>query len=342
MGPHRVLGRATLPLILALLGSMVATGASASGLDRSGPETIESKPLGREEMGLAYDVDHQVLVLFGGIATFSQDFEYLGDTWTWDGSAWSRRRPSQSPPAGYGASMVYVAGQHEVVLFGGSDGQTVSDQTWTWDGADWTEQHPVHSPPAQVGGAMAFDSVSAEVVLLTGHYYTPGTTWTWDGTDWAEESPSTSPAPRAFPASAFDEATGTFVVFGGVSLCGDFFCPLSDTWTWDGTTWTEGHPAHHPTDRAQAALAFDPNTGRGVLFGQGALDRSHTWTWDGTDWSHIRPLPSPRSRSGSGMAYDAALGEVVLFGGLGSNNGTDLYSYNDLWTWDGTSWTRVG
>jgi hypothetical protein len=329
-------------VVVSVVGTVIGTGATAFARARIGSDAVDSKPMGRDEMGLAYDLDHHELVLFGGVAQFGQEAEYLGDTWTWDGSTWTRRHPTASPPPAYGVSMVYDQGHHDVVLFGGGNDHAVSNQTWTWDGTDWTLQSPATSPPARIGGAMVYDPVRQEVVLLAGDFYNPGTTWTWDGTDWTEEHPSTAPSPRDFASSAFDEASGTFVVFGGVWSCGDFNCPLSDTWTWDGTNWTEEHPAHHPTDRAQAALGFDPNQGGLVLFGQGALDRRYTWTWDGTDWSKTRPVPSPRSRSGSGMAYDPALGQVVLFGGVGSNNGTDLFSYNDLWAWDGAAWIRIG
>src|ERR1700690_1136285 len=43
----------------------------------------------------------------------------------------------------------------------------------------------------------------------------------------------------------YDAATGTVVLFGG--LGGKRY--LGDTWTWDGTTWTQQHPAAHPVPR---------------------------------------------------------------------------------------------
>jgi hypothetical protein len=42
---------------------------------------------------------------------------------------------------------------------------------------------------------------------------------------------------------------------------------FSDTWTWDGTTWTQQHPATSPPARGQAAMACDAATGTAVLFG---------------------------------------------------------------------------
>jgi hypothetical protein len=342
MNRRRIWSRVSLITALSIAGSVVGPGARASGLGRIDPAVVEARPVGRGSMGLAYDIDRRELVLFGGIAQFGDEARYLGDTWTWDRSGWTARHPRVSPPAVYGVGMAYDEARHEVVLFGGSNDHVVSDQTWTWDGTDWTRRHPSTSPPPEFGGAMAYDPVRREVVLLQGNLFSPGTTWTWDGTDWTEESPSSTPSARVFSTSAFDVADGTFVVFGGGWSCGDLTCPLGDTWTWDGATWTEQHPQDHPSDRLSAAAAYDPNAGEIVLFGRGYYESPRdTWTWDGSNWSKLEPLRSPPRRSGAGMAYDPDLGKVVLFGGTTFAH-NQLHSYNDLWVWDGTSWSRVG
>ena len=76
----------------------------------------------------------------------------------------------------------------------------------------------------------------------------------------------------------YDAATGTVVLFGG-GRGGDHY--LGDTWTWDGTTWTQQHPAARPPGRNSASMAYDAATGTAVLFGglgrHGVL--GDTWTW---------------------------------------------------------------
>ncbi len=73
---------------------------------------------------------------------------------------------------------------------------------------------------------------------------------------------------------AYDAATGTVVLFGG----NDLFGALADTWTWDGTTWTQRHPATSPSARTSASMAYDAATGTVVLFG-GGHGILGTWTW---------------------------------------------------------------
>jgi hypothetical protein len=76
---------------------------------------------------MAYDAATGNVVLFGG-GTASTNF---GDTWTWDGSTWTKQDAKTSPPARHSASMAYDAATGNVVLFGGQGGVFLGD-TWTW------------------------------------------------------------------------------------------------------------------------------------------------------------------------------------------------------------------
>jgi hypothetical protein len=74
---------------------------------------------------------------------------------------------------------------------------------------------------------------------------------------------------------------------------------FGDSWTWDGTDWTEHHPGRAPSARNTLGMAYDAGNGEVVLFGgwfytytQVFLD--DTWSWDGTDWSDRSPGPPIR------------------------------------------------
>jgi len=70
-----------------------------------------------------------------------------------------------------------------------------------------------------------------------------GDTWVWKG-GWFRMSPATAPSPRGYPGMVFDEAAGNIVLFSGASS-------LNDTWTWDGTDWTQQFPPVSPPARNQ-------------------------------------------------------------------------------------------
>jgi hypothetical protein len=273
-------------------------------------------------MGMAYDAARGQVVLFGGCC---RGADYLGDTWTWDGTDWTKRRPAHSPRAGEFIGMAYDAARGQVVLYGGD--------TWTWDGTDWTKVMPAHSPPGTPYWGMAYDAAREQVVLFG---IDPPNTWTWDGTDWTEHVPAHSPPARYYMGMAYDAARQQVVLFGGGDIQGYFY--FGGTWTWDGTDWTKVIPAHSPAPRNLLGMAYDAAREQVVLFG-GRSRRSDyvgvgdTWTWDGTDWTpHLAGSIWLDRRSGSpGSAIEVrcwgfAPGEAVRLSFLDSIQGRTVFA----------------
>jgi Galactose oxidase, central domain len=295
------------------------------------PEGTEpmARPAARDSMGMANDAARGTVVLFGGYV-FGRGAS--ADTWTWDGAAWTERRPADAPSARCCMAMTYDPARKRVVLFGGIDqnGITLND-TWTWDGSDWTFQHPATSPDIDPGSSMAYDAGARTVVLFEGHHQE---TWSWDGTNWTENQPADSPPFRDGQVMA---RYGADVVLFGGNQCGpDDFCELNDTWLWNGSTWTQQEARKSPTPRCCAAAAYDLARRRMVLFGglvpTGVLGT--TWTWNGASWVRRTPPLAPSPRAVPGMAFDSARAVVVLFGGYNGSNDSA-----DTWTWDGVTWT---
>jgi hypothetical protein len=133
---------------------------------------------------MAFDAAHNQIVLFGGCCDARDNF--LNETWTWDGTNWTKQSPTNSPSARYDAAMAYDAAHSQVVLFGGVNNGGLND-TWTWDGTNWTKQSPTNSPSARYNPAMAYDAASGQVVLFGGccdaGINLLNDTWTWDGTN---------------------------------------------------------------------------------------------------------------------------------------------------------------
>ena len=95
-----------------------ATASSAAPAGAAAPPA----PSPRYNIGMAYDATHGQVVLFGGWG----DSGDLDDTWTWDGTGWTKRKPAASPPARCSMGMAYDAARGEVVLFGGIRQRTSS------------------------------------------------------------------------------------------------------------------------------------------------------------------------------------------------------------------------
>jgi len=129
------------------------------------------------------------VLLYGG---FSASTGRLADTWSWDGTTWTRLFPAASPGR---VSIAWQTAddtsQNQVLLFGGEPNHgPIRDGTWTWTGTTWAPLTPASSPPGRAGGSMTYDTLSRQVVLFGGvtnraetHY--PATMWKWNGSTWS-------------------------------------------------------------------------------------------------------------------------------------------------------------
>ncbi len=233
------------------------------------------------------------VVLFSGDTDASIASKYANDTWTWDGVSWTELSPVQSPPGRDSAVAATLNGK--VILFGGAGNAGVLGDTWEWDGTTWTELHPAQSPPARWGAAGAV--LNGKLVVfggITGLAWPDAPlmndTWEWDGTTWTERSPSRSPSPRN--GAALATLGNTVVLFGGLTAGATTLADAGDTWTWDGTAWTQLEPATSPPARAYAAAG----SAAGEVVVAGGLgipgDLDDTWAWNGSSWMQI-PVPGP-------------------------------------------------
>ncbi|MHB8290075.1 MAG: sialidase family protein [Acidimicrobiales bacterium] len=240
---------------------------------------------------IAYDAATKTVVLFYAGALLQPPWRRaLPETWSWNGTTWTEQHPAQSPPSRRSASMAYDAATRQVVLFGGIDLCEVHQRrgcganhpsTWTWNGDTWTQQHPTQSPPSRIDAQMAYDAAAHQVVLFGG-FRVGGSlgelddTWTWNGANWTQQHPAQSPPSLGGASMAYDAATRQVVLFGGGN--GSPFRSLNETWTWNGATWTEHHPAQSPPGTPLASMAYDAATQSILLFGGLGRSLSETWT----------------------------------------------------------------
>jgi RHS repeat-associated protein len=128
------------------------------------------------------------------------------------------------------------------------------------------------------------------------------------------------------------------LLFGGT----DGSTYSNGTWTFCCAPFTWNQlTAPGPSGRAYAAMAYDGNDQTVVLFGglNASGEQGDTWVWSGNSstWTLKQPTGSgPPARHGAMMAYDDSLQKIILYGGVA--NGTFL---QDVWAWDGTSWSRL-
>jgi galactose oxidase-like protein len=157
-------------------------------------------------------------------------------------------------------------------------------------------------------------------------------TWLYSvSTDSWSQGPAAPPAlkPRSGAAMTFDPAIGEIVLFGGA---GTEWPPYSDTWLFNGTSWTQGPAAPAAMGgRVGPRMVYADSLAQVVLFGgSGTTAYADTWLFNGTSWT-AGPAspPAMASRTFFGMAYDQTVGKVIVAGGTGGA---------DVWMFDGSTW----
>jgi len=91
---------------------------------------------------MAYDAARGVVVMFGGgVPGAGPSGIPPTDTWTWDGTIWTRVA-ADGPTPRYLHAMAYDVKRQRVVLTGGNRSARPYDvlsDTWEWDGSTWRE-----------------------------------------------------------------------------------------------------------------------------------------------------------------------------------------------------------
>jgi hypothetical protein len=196
------------------------------------------------------------------------------------------------------------------------------------------------APPGRQWASFAYYPPLHQLVLFGGNKGSTvyGDTWTRTGSTWAQQHPATSPSPRTGASMVYDPATQQLLLFGGgATVAGSF---NGDTWTWNGTTWTQLHPATSPPGREFGDPVYDAATKTVVLFaGWHGSYLDDTWSWNGTTWTPLSPPASPGVDVFAWQgAYDAATGQLLLFGG---DRGKTKPALDGTWEWTGTTWNQL-
>lgn len=295
------------------------------------------------------------VVLFGGFgpnpAQAGQLID-LDDTWTFDGSDWTRRTLAHSPAPRSGHTAALDPKSQQVLLAGGISRGAPNRDVWRFDGSDW-RMAPTASVKPQAGHIkLIADARRGRVYAVTlpeknddvandvksSAYLND--TWLYSQQQWKQAKTELSPKQRSYSAMVFDDRRERCVLFGGSTRDA---IALDDTWEFDGNAWRLAPSALRPSPRFDHKMVYDSVSGRAILFGgfgpgpTGDANRADTWVFDGTRWLELLLVTSPPPRSRHAMTYDSLRKKVWLFGGYSAATG----EFNDLWTFDGKDWSEV-
>jgi hypothetical protein len=304
---------------------------------------------------MSYDMRQFQTVVFGGTTIGAA--APRSTTQVYDGVGWSfpfgNVRPSPRSLAAFKTDPVHktvwlISGLNEF-----SNGY-LSDN-WGYRNGQWFLA-PGTDAPSDCGGTLAaWDSDRSKlVVVCSGFQASEVATFEFDGAAWKSISTQDEPAARRFGGLAYDPTLKKTVLFGGYDTGGNF---RRDTWTFDGTNWTEVKN-ERPENRSLFAMWYDPLQKRVLIYG--GLGRpdidarvtrfSDMWAFAGDRWTKLSVTETPGERFGPQIVVDPRDNKLLLFGGMRAEKidpeDDDVrrqFYDNDTWQWDGTAsrWTKL-
>ena len=178
--------------------------------------TSAHTPPGRTFAAMAFDSRRGRTVLFGGTTFGSGGSAQAGDTWEWDGTNWTQRTPTSSPPSRWGHTMVYDSWAGMSLVFGGAGDSGALNDSWLWNGSSWTQALPSGAAPtARNYQEMAFDSARGVSVVFGGYAIGAGDfADTWTGALPASTTPL-SVSGNTFQAAEGNAGSAALATFSG-------------------------------------------------------------------------------------------------------------------------------
>lgn len=253
-------------------GTNLATTEAYSNGTWSNVTTTGADPGPLDGPSLAYDPPAGVVVMYGGVASYSP-FEFTNLTYTYSDGAWTSASLPSAPPGRTAAGMVYDPSLGGVVMFGGYNNSDPSgtvglNDLWLYQDGAWS-QIPDSSPPSdRAWSPLAYDPALGAIVTFGGLAPSTGLclgdTWTYNGT-WSRISASIGPLGELCGAElAYDPTLGEVVLTGGfnntaVSNLGAF--------AFNGTAWSPLPAAAPLPEHDYGVSVWDPSQSMLVVAG---------------------------------------------------------------------------
>lgn len=158
---------------------------------------------------------------------------------------------------------------------------------------------------------------------------------------WQLAAPSAAPSARGDAGMAFHPPSGNVLLFGGSTG----FVASNQTWSFDGTNWSQLQPLASPPAAAGMELVHDALRGVVVMYGGvntspfGGASVDQTWEFDGATWTQRSTVVTPGGLGHYGACFDLLRARLVLYGGT-----PDTFfpiAANGTWEYDGTNWAQV-
>jgi len=272
------------------------------------------------------------------------------EVWRWNGTMWNKiggdsLNGSWNTTIETVRSLRYFGDK----LYAGL-GDSVGDaDVWVWNGSSWS----------QIGGdGMKNGWAAAKYEQITSFAYDgtnlyaglgisdgDGEVWRYDGANWSQIG---GDGMKNGWATAWGDSANT-IFWDGTKLFAGTYDSAGSGWvyTWDGTNWTlvGGNNVNKSWGFYNIAVIQVMQTINDYLYvGLGNVAGSaEVWRWNGSVWTLVGGQEVNNSWQPNTyeqvMSMASYKGKLIV--GLGTT-ASATYSDGEIWSWDGSSWTRIG
>lgn len=297
---------------------------------------------------VTYDARRDEIVIYGGM---EEGLPPRGFTYTYNGGRWSLRTEVVRPGPRAATSFASDPFNKAIWMFGGlnENADGYFNDFWKYQNGNWALIEPKENSPTGCGAvSSAVDTDRAKLVVLcegsiVHEFDLEEFTW--------KKFPDlkTTPTVRRLGHLAYDPVLKKSVYYGGFDTTGY----KNDSWLWDGTAWTEVKKGRADA-RSNGMMWFDPSLKKVVLYGgigrpqaENTIRRySDMWSFDATNgWTKMTVTATPGERYDARVLVDPHTNKVMLFGGIRVDQVDEKIRKqvfgDDLWEWNGTTWTKV-
>jgi len=264
-----------------------------------------------------------------------------------------------SPKISRSHTVVYDSFHKRMILFGGWDGTTRTNDVWELSLDDrfgssppqWRKLNPSGTKPsARTTHGAIYDADAKRMIVWGGYDGSDlGDTWELDLTiryseAWTQLTPSgTGPAARSQMMVAYKQATKKMYIFGGLVGAGDYRNDLFELDLTDGSeAWTQlkaEDAAGNPGSRADGVMVYDSGNNRLLIFsgynGTNRLNDLWQWSIGSSAFSEVSDGTPPPVREFAVAVYDPNNNRVVVAGGRNGTASSNILE--DAWELNTTS-----
>jgi hypothetical protein len=284
--------------------------------------------------------------LYAGLSTSGNDAEvwiYDGTTWTKIGgdsinSGWTTNYESVYAITALGSSVV--------VGLGDSSGDA---EVWSWSGSAWTKIGGDNTNSGWTGienRVYSMSVIGTDLYAGLGGDVNEGTVWKWNGSSWAAiggRDTNSWFAPQLVEIDAITVGNGKLYAGSGIWGNGSASKQAS-VWQYDGTSWSMigGGGINGGWDETIDAISSLQEMGGALYVGTSgtAGQDAEVWSWNGSAWTKVGGDGANSSWNAGtyGNVKTLANFQGSLYAGVGGISSGD----GEVWSWNGSAWTKVG